>query len=485
MNKLNLKTKLVALSLLYFLPLAVLMQQRFDQMNSRELAGGVFFTLLLLYFLSGFYRSLIGAVENVKNSAAVMASGNLSHSIHIAGTDELAKTGENLETMSEKLSLLVANIRSNSVMVSEAGKNLSNSLADLSARTEQQASSLEQTNASVAELTDTVNKNAVSAKSVDTLAANVRKIAESGGAAMQSAVDSMQGIQASATKMGDIVNAIDAIAFQTNILALNAAVEAARAGEQGRGFAVVATEVRNLAQRSASSAKEIKTLIENSVEEVRSGVRQIGLVSSTLNEIVSGIRELASNVSAISSATVEQSHGLGQISEALHHLDELTQSNSHMAETALDTAAGLDLCAGTLAKSVALFKLRRGSTDDAYLMTKKGLALCQAKGGDALLEITEDKDHVFADRDMYVFVFDKQGTYRAFGGNKSKLGVSLLSIPGLDGRKVVNDAFAVAAKGGGWINYTIVNPVTNNVEAKTSYIEKVSDQLVIGCGVYK
>ncbi len=134
---------------------------------------------------------------------------------------------------------------------------------------------------------------------------------------------------------------------------------------------------------------------------------------------------------------------------------------------------------------MALFRLRAGSKDDAYLLVKKGMALCQSMGSNALNAITADQEHTFADRDMYVFVIDRQGAYRAFAGNKNKLGVSLLNVPGLDGRKLVDDAFAAALSGGGWINYTIVNPVTEKVESKTSYVEKVSDQLVLGCGVYR
>ncbi|MES2931966.1 MAG: methyl-accepting chemotaxis protein [Pseudomonadota bacterium] len=487
MARLHLKTKLIGLCLLYLVPIVFLSAQRFEQIRVIDsvLLTVLIFSLILLYFSFGFYRSFVAALKDVQRSATTTASGDLSQLVQVSGSDELAQTGKTLETMSINLSSLVASIRSDSVMVSQSGQHLASGLSALSSRTEQQASSLEQTTASVAELADTVKKNADSAKAVDSLAINVRMIAESSGDAMQSAVDSMKGIQVSALKVQDIVSVIDSIAFQTNILALNAAVEAARAGEQGRGFAVVAAEVRNLAQRSASSAKEIKHLIEDSVEKVGSGVTQIGLVSTTLGEIVSGIRELAGNVSAISSATAEQSHGLGQISLALKQLDELTQSNGQMAETALATSAALDQRAGKVAKSVASFKLRQGSADDAFALVKRGMALCKEKGRDALQLITSDKDHQFADRDMYVFVFDRQGIYRAFGGNEAKLGICLLNVPGLDGRKLVDDAFSAAANGGGWVDYSIVNPVTKKVESKTSYVERVTEQLVLGCGVYK
>ncbi|NDI84827.1 methyl-accepting chemotaxis protein [Undibacterium crateris] len=437
-----------------------------------------------IYVLMAFYSGFMAALRALDISAQAVASGDLTRRIHIDGADELALTGGKLESMNDQLSALVANVRSNSCMVSQLGEDLASGISELSARTEQQASSLEQTSASVEDLADTVRKNADSATAVDQLASKVQAIAESSGGTMQEAVVSMQGIQSSALKVQDIISIIDGIAFQTNILALNAAVEAARAGEQGRGFAVVASEVRGLAQRSADSSRQIRQLIEESVHQVKHGVAQINQVNQTLTDIVTGIRELASNINVISVASVEQSNGLAQISEALHHLDEITQSNGQMADHAKFNAMELEERAGLLARSVSTFKLRQGTADEALKMVKIAVALYRDKSQAALSLITANQQQQFADRDMYVFAFDRQGQYRAFGGNAEKLKVNLFNVPGLNGRQLVQDAFALPAKGG-WVDYSILNPLTQKVEHKSSYIERVSEELVIGCGVYK
>ncbi|MEB0141063.1 MULTISPECIES: methyl-accepting chemotaxis protein [unclassified Undibacterium] len=329
-----------------------------------------------------------------------------------------------------------------------------------------------------------MKSNADSALAVNGLAANVRLIAESGGTSMHAAVESMQGIQSSALKVQEIISIIDSIAFQTNILALNAAVEAARAGEQGRGFAVVASEVRGLAQRSADSARQIRTLIDASVEQVKHGVGQINEVSLTLSDIVAGIRNLATNIDAISTASGEQSNGLAQIAQALRELDEITQSNGQMAEQAKSSSLNLEERAALLAQAVATFKLRQGTADEAHAMVKQAVRRYRARGQAALAEITADAQQEFANKDMYVFAFNRNGQYLAFGGNRDKLKLNLFHINGLDGQKLVSDAFALPAAGG-WVDYSINNPVSQKVEHKVSYIEAVTDNLVLGCGIYK
>ncbi len=440
--------------------------------------------LATIYLVLGFYRSFMLAMGDVGKSARSVAAGDLTSQIHIDGKDELAQTGVALEEMNLNLSALVANVRTNAHMVSQLGQQLALGMSDMSIRTEQQASSLEQTSASVEDLAATVKKNAENARIADNLASNVRLIAESSGAVMHAAVDSMQGIQQSSVKMNEIVSMIDQIAFQTEILALNAAVEASHAGTHGLGFAVVATEVRGLAQRTADAARQIRRLIDDSVSKVKNGVEQINEVNVTLSDIVNGIRNLAGNTNLISNASAEQSNGLAQISEAIHHLDEITQSNAKMAEDTKNTSIDLEARALLLTQAVSTFKLRQGTADEAYAMVKQALAIYRTEGNATLRKITEDKEKVFADRDMYVFAFDHHGQYRAFAGNASKLEINLLNLSGLDGRKLVTDAFSISSSGG-WVDYTILNPVTKIIETKTSYIERLSGDLVLGCGVYK
>lgn len=466
--------------------LSTLLSDRVSNLNLQR--NSIIATLMLAflatgYLVLGFYLGFMRSMSEVGKSAHQVASGDLTKYIHMDGTDELAQAGNALEIMNTKLSAVVANVRNDANMVSFLGRKLVSGIGDMSIRTEQQAASLEQTTASVQDLSETVKKNALSAKAADSLASNVRLIAEASGDSMTAAVETMEGIHNSAKKMEEIVSLIDRIAFQTDILALNAAVEAAHAGEQGKGFAVVASEVRGLAQRSADAARQIRRLIDDSVSRVETGVEQIGDVSLTLSDIVAGIRNLAVNTNSISLASSEQSNGLAQISDAIKHLDEITQSNSKMAEEAKDSSIELEQRAHTLSQAVSTFKLRQGTADEAFTMVKKAVSLFRVNGLSTLQRITDDHDVIFTDRDMYVFAFDRHGQYLAFAGNPSKLSVNLFNVSGLDGRKLVSDAFALP-ESGGWVDYVIVNPVTHRNENKTSYIESITDDIVLGCGVY-
>ncbi|MFZ6801806.1 methyl-accepting chemotaxis protein [Undibacterium sp. Di24W] len=467
--------------------LELLLKDRVQKLNRH--AYLIAFTLIAsmvaaAYLLMGFYLSVTLAVGNLEFAAKTIASGDLTRTVKVVGSDEFAQTAVEIERANVNLSALVANVRTNASMVLDLGKELSEGIQDMAIRTEQQASSLFDTTQSMGTLSETVRMNAANASSVDNLASNVRKIAESSSNTMHGAVVTMQGIHTSAVKVQEIVGMIDRIAFQTDILALNAAVEASHAGEHGKGFAVVATEVRNLAQRSADAARQIRRLIEDSVNRVETGVEQIYDVNDTLSKIVSGIQNLAKDINAISTASTEQSNNLASISEAIHDLDEITKSNSQMAENAKFASSELEIRAAKLTSVVSAFKLRQGTADEASALVRKAKSLFAIHGMDLLTRITDDPEKIYVDRDMYVFAFDRQGQYRAYAGNESKLSINLFNVTGLDGRKLVEDAFALPEKGG-WVDYAFENPLLGRIELKTSYIEKISDDIVIGCGVYK
>lgn len=454
--------------------------------NQRWLALGAAVVGLaaMVYLLTSFYLSFVIDFRHVRTVMAETAKGNLRAHVQVRGKDELADLATQLESMIRNLSAMVAEVRSNSALVAYAGKSLAVGNRELADRTEQQAANLEQTAASVQELSSTVQQNAQTAGDSDTQASRVRDIAESGAQAMVSAVQSVEAIQKSAQKMNEIIGVIDSLAFQTNILALNAAVEAARAGEQGRGFAVVAAEVRSLAQRSAASSREIRELIQTSGLQVSTSVSQIRSAGANMNEIVNGVRGVAANMSLISAASAEQSGGLTEISSAVGQLDEITQRNARMVERAVQQASQLEFRAATLAFAVSTFQLQQGAAEEAMQLVERALQQRAQSGREAFLAQITDPSQNFHDRDMYVFVLDRSGSYRAFGGKPEKVGSCVQDIPGVNGDALLEAIVSQAELEPGWVEYDITNPQSGAVQTKMSYVVKVDD-LYLGCGVYK
>jgi methyl-accepting chemotaxis protein len=258
--------------------------------------------------------------------------------------------------MRDSLVRIVGEVRQDTDTIATASAQIASGNQDLSSRTEQQASSLEETASSMEELTSTVRQNADNARQANQLAVTASDIAVKGGTVVSQVVDTMDAINTSSKKIVDIISVIDGIAFQTNILALNAAVEAARAGEQGRGFAVVAAEVRNLAQRSASAAREIKGLIDDSVEKVESGSRLVGEAGATMDEIVASIKRVHDIMGEITAASVEQSDGIEQVNQAVAQMDQVTQQNAALVEEAAAAAESLQDQAKNLVDVVSVFQ---------------------------------------------------------------------------------------------------------------------------------
>ncbi len=287
-----------------------------------------------------------------------IAQGDLTSAPLPFGRSEIGTLIHNLQLMQQSLVTTVGTVREGAVAIYQGSSEISAGNTDLSSRTEQQAAALEQTAASMEQLTATVKQNAENAHHASQLAADASGKARSGGDLVNSVVKTMTNISGSSKKIAEITNVINSIAFQTNILALNAAVEAARAGEQGRGFAVVASEVRSLAQRSAQAAKEIESLIAESVTLIKDGSHQVGEAGSTMGEIVEAVRRVTDIMSEIAAASDEQSRGIQQVSQAVTEMDNVTQQNASLVEEASAAAASLEDQAGKLTQAVAAFRLQ-------------------------------------------------------------------------------------------------------------------------------
>lgn len=286
--------------------------------------------------------AVVDPIEQVKRVLAALAKGNLTEKINDDYQGEFAKLRDDANTTVDTLAHSVGAIRDASDAINSAAQEIARGNMDLSQRTQEQASNLEETAASMEQLATTVKQNADNARQANRLAVAASGVATKGGAVVQQVVETMLDIDESSRKIVDIISVIDGIAFQTNILALNAAVEAARAGEQGRGFAVVAGEVRNLAQRSAAAAKEIKALIDNSVEKVTNGSKLVGEAGRTMDEIVSSVKSVTDIMGEITAASVEQSSGIDQVNHAVNQMDSVTQQNAALVEQAAAAAESLE-----------------------------------------------------------------------------------------------------------------------------------------------
>jgi methyl-accepting chemotaxis protein-1 (serine sensor receptor) len=320
---------------------------------------------------------LIGAISGPLNEAVQIAQkvalGDLTQRIDVDTSNETGKLLQALKDMNESLLRIVGEVRTGTDTISTASSEIASGNLDLSQRTETQASSLEETASSMEELTSTVKQNADNARQANQLAVSASEYAVKGGEVVGNVVNTMESIKDSSRKIVDIIGVIDGIAFQTNILALNAAVEAARAGEQGRGFAVVAAEVRNLAQRSAGAAKEIKALISDSVEKVDTGSKLVDEAGSTMNEIVTSIKHVADIMGEITAASQEQSAGIEQVNQAITHMDEVTQQNAALVEEAAAAAKSMQDQASNLSMVVSVFK-----TNQNHAQTAPAAAIARA-----------------------------------------------------------------------------------------------------------
>lgn len=465
-----------------------LLQQRVQHAQAKIVTVGsvaLALTLLMVYLMASFFKATMSSLRMLAYVMDRATEGDLTADVKVQGTDELARIGNKFQSMLSSLSELVADVRSAAAVLGHVGRELVSDSQSLSDRTQSQASSLEETTANVRHVAEIVSKNASSAVQVSQVVGQLHHETERAGSLMQDTMSGMTTLQSTSQRMNEIIGTIDSIAFQTNILALNAAVEAARAGEQGRGFAVVAAEVRNLAQRSQAAASEVRHLIAESTGRVQTSVQEIHSVNQAMDTVVSGIRDISNRIGSIASDSNQQSNALSEVVQAVGDLDSVTNQNSSMVERTSHRAMRLMERTDELDSAVRHIHLRQGTADEAYQLVLKALEHIKQVGYTRACDDFYGKDKGFLDRDLYIFVFDREGVYHVMGMDRKRANTRLHDAPGLDADQLLTDAWYRAEQGGGWVEYNIINLQTGAIRAKSSFVMPLSDQLLIGCGAYR
>ena len=457
------------------------------QMNSFFILGALVAIIVVIVAGTLTLMRLIREPLQVANSlAANIEHGDLGTFVKADRNDEFGSLLRSLDSMQLALGRMVGDVRSAAVMVTDVGGKLVEDALSLSQRTQSQAASLKEATDYVGKVSQAVTRNSEGSTEVSLMTRSLENEALTAGGLMATAMGSMQPLLDTTNKMKEIISSIDAIAFQTNLLALNAAVEAARAGEQGKGFAVVAGEVRLLAKRSQSAAAEVRTLIAETDDRVNRVVVDTGEVDRLMSSLVTGIKEVADSVASIADQSASQSISLEEVVRSVGDLDRTTIENSALVDRASHRATRLTQRSVQLMDAVSHLRTQEGTADEAMNMSLSAEAHINSVGLDQALADFHAADGGFLDRDLYVFILDRAGTYRAMGGNRSKVGTNVRDMPGIDGEQMLEDTWARADKGeNGWVEYNIENPVTGEVRGKASYIIPLSGDMVLGCGVYR
>jgi methyl-accepting chemotaxis protein len=464
------------------------LDRRIGQSQARLWATAAVFAfglMLTVYLFSALYLTFMQSIGALQVSTLAVSSGDLSAQLKMTGSDELATIGQTVNGMNERLSNLVGEIRNSAARVNMAGSQVAEGSQRLSVRTEEQASSLRDSVVAISQLSSEAQHNAQAARDLDGLTEELSRQASDGTQAMGETLVAVQKLQDASRRVFEVVAVIDDVAFQTSMLSLNAAVEAARAGEAGKGFSIVASEVRSLAQRVGESAEEIRSLITLASDQLEFSGTKLATANQSLEGLAHGVQDVSARLRQISQASTQQSDTLVSVAQRVGDLDQITRDNARLVDESTAAANSLVERAQILREAVASMRLRQGSADEARELLDRAWDHVAMVGQDQGFKDLHDKAGAFIDRDLYVFALDRDGAYIACGAKPEMIGTSVNSLPGIQGTPFVQEAWAAAEAGGGWVQYEISNPLTGEVTPKESYVRQLDDGLLLGCGVYR
>ena len=443
-------------------------------------------TMVAAYILGGFgiYISVTG--RQIREGLERIGRGDLSGGAESKWDAVKGVQIERLKKMNQSLVDLVTQVRHSSDKIMNAARGVAQGNNDLADRTEHQASTLEELASTMEELSSTIQENAQRCGDASTLTGGVSTTVSQGADRVKRVAQTMQRINASSSSIGEFVGLIEGIAFQTNILALNASVEAARAGEEGRGFGVVANEVRNLAQRSAEAAKQIKTLIGESTQHVSEGARGIQDAAQTMDQVVDSVQTMADLVRGIAAASEEQSQATEEVNRAIAQMETVTQHNAALVQEAAAAALDFEGEVQHLDEAIVQFQTDKVAGRDVVVdLVKRAAAHIQAMGIDkACDDFDNPDDKRFNFGEFYVSIVHLNGTRLANGMEPWKRGENITEIRDVDGKPYVRYMMVRAReKGFGWVQYKWKNPASGKIELKLTYFQVIGDA-VINCGIY-
>ncbi len=440
-----------------------------------------------VYLLFAILDSIVSTRVRLREQLERIGAGDLSVATVTAQRDsDRDSLGEVVQRTRESLAYIVSQVSTTSSAIVRSTHELNAGNQHLSQRTEHQAATLEQTAAGMEELSASVAENAGNVDAASACASNARNVAQSGARDVNELIQTVSHIERSSKRMTSVIDVIEGIAFQTNILSLNAAVEAARAGEHGRGFAVVASEVRSLAQRSSNAAKETRALIADVAERVAAGTALAKRADDSIVKVTHGIDEVAELAREVAQASAQQCDSVEQMKQALIQLDNVTQQNAMLVMEANETAISLEREAQKLEEALASFHLdRQDDRAKAISLVKNAIEFFRSKDRDVALREISDPRGAFVDGELYISINDRFGICVAHATMPKLIGESHFDLKDADGMAFVQEYWKIAEKQGrGWLDFRWLNPVTQQVQDKSGYVERLDD-LIVCCGIYR